>query len=82
MWLPRIKASQTFTSGKLKELINLLVCKVERFSTVAGHQWRFQAQTALGTPRLRFFYSMLDAAQDHLAGGRAFARGGFLQAAM
>lgn len=82
VWLPRIRANQTFTSGKLNELINVFVGEIERLPAGCWDKWRIQTEPAFPMLRFRFLHNALDTPQDELPRGRAFPCGGFVQAAM
>ena len=66
------RASYTFKSGKINELINLLAREVE-----APARWwdegRIEAEPSVGTRWLRLGHEMLDGVQDELTCGAASA---------
>jgi hypothetical protein len=75
------KASQTFTSGKLNELIDLFVSEVD---APAGrrNQGRIKAQPSPRARRFSLLDSPLDAGEDKLAGGAALASRRFMEPPM
>src|SRR5579883_558130 len=74
-------ASQTLTSGKLDEVIYLLVRQVEGLSE-RGHNGRIEGQPALRTRSLGFCDHLLNPVQNELPRGAALAGGGFTQLAV
>src|SRR5687768_14492871 len=74
-WSSKSRASQTLTSGKLSELIDLFRRQVERLSTRRDDP-SIQREAFLGSIRLRFVERILDAVQNQLASGATLARRG------
>jgi len=74
-------ASQTLMSGKVNEVINLFVGKVD-VPASGGNQWRIKAESPARAGRFGFLYGAFDAAQNQLAGRAALSSGGFVQAAV
>jgi hypothetical protein len=68
-------------SGKLNELISLLVGNGDAPPRRPDER-RIEAEPPLGPRRFGLFHSALNACEDELAGGTAFASGSFVQAAM
>jgi hypothetical protein len=78
----RTNAIQTFTSGKLNEVVDLFVRKIEGFSAVRRNQGRIEAEVALRPGRFGLCHGLLDGGQDELAGGAAFSCGQLMEAAV
>src|SRR5271167_57972 len=82
-WSASSKASQTLTSGKLNELINLFIGEVE-FPFSGGHDGRIEFEPPPGARLAGFglLHRLLNAGQDQLAGGTALAHRGLAQSPM
>jgi hypothetical protein len=71
-WSAETSANQTFTSGKLKEIIDLLISQIEWFAA-RWNKRRVQAEAAQRTPGLALLYGAFNTAQDELTRRAALA---------
>ena len=75
------RASQTFKSGKLNEVIDTFVGEVDAASG-GSYQRRVEGEPSLGPNRLGLLDGSFDACEDQMPGGASLPCGGFVKAPM